>query len=465
MKKNSLNILTLGLSVLLASCEIIDPGIAIDRSAIDSALKTEAFVVNTADNCRQSSIRMADKSVSVSLEGVLNRESTGSVSISLDIDEDYVSIYNELHGTSYGFFPGTVSISSGIIEIEAGNDRSESVVVNLKPVSSMKEDKQYLLPISIRSDEVPMSADHCLLIIEDVRNGLKETDKGNGAVKSVVYVEVNNVNPLNALEFRLENSGKLFFDQVILFSANINWSKTEKRVYLKCNQSVQFLLDHSEQYIKPLQDKGIKVILSVLGNHDESGVAQLSELGAREFARELAAYCEAYGLDGVGFDDEYSKNPDVSNPWLTYTSTEAAARLLYETKKAMPGKIVMAYYLNHLNASLPSIDGVKPGNFVDYVVPDYAGSVPAAPLTGMTKANCAGAAINLTYGGGSLEERNLAKSNKDAGYGYYMFYNLDPSLWSTQVNRLDNISYGLYNQGITAPTGYYKYQQTNKTNL
>lgn len=40
----------------------------------------------------------------------------------------------------------------------------------------------------------------------------------------------------------------------------------------------------------------MKIIISILGNHDEAGVAQLSDMGAREFARELAAYCRAYNL-------------------------------------------------------------------------------------------------------------------------------------------------------------------------
>ena len=49
-------------------------------------------------------------------------------------------------------------------------------------------------------------------------------------------------------------------------------------------------------------------------------VLQLSDMGAREFARELAAYCRAYNLDGVAFDDEYSNSPDLSNPWLARPS-------------------------------------------------------------------------------------------------------------------------------------------------
>ena len=90
----------------------------------------------------------------------------------------------------------------------------------------------------------------------------------------------------------------------------------KQRVYLANNENVQFLLDNNDKYLQPLRKAGMKIIISILGNHDEAGVAQLSDMGAREFARELAAYCRAYNLDGVAFDDEYSNSPDLSNPCL-----------------------------------------------------------------------------------------------------------------------------------------------------
>ena len=100
------------------------------------------------------------------------------------------------------------------------------------------------------------------------------------------------------------------------------------------NPNVQFLLDNNEQFLQPLRKRGMKVILGILGNHDAAGVAQLSDMGCREFAKELAAYCNAYNLDGVGFDDEYSNSPDLSNPWFAPWSSAAASRLLYETQES-----------------------------------------------------------------------------------------------------------------------------------
>ena len=82
---------------------------------------------------------------------------------------------------------------------------------------------------------------------------------------------------------------------MVLFSGNINYDPAENRVYFSRNKEVQFLLDNNEEYLQPLRKCGIKVIMGVLGNHDDSGLAQLSDPAARDFAAELAAYCETYG--------------------------------------------------------------------------------------------------------------------------------------------------------------------------
>ena len=66
---------------------------------------------------------------------------------------------------------------------------------------------------------------------------------GDKTPKVMMYIEVNDTNPLNALEFVLKDSGKLFFDDIILFSANINYNAETGRVYVLNNPNVQFLLD------------------------------------------------------------------------------------------------------------------------------------------------------------------------------------------------------------------------------
>ena len=334
----------------------------------------------------------------------------------------------------------------------------------------MQEDQTYIVPLTVKTstEGVTLSEDmqHMVLLVKDYRN-MPNHDKGADAVQTVLYFEVNDVNPLNALEFVTE-SGKYFFDHVVLFAANINWDAEKKRVYVYNNPNVQFLLDNNEEYLQPLRKAGMKVIVSILGNHDEAGVAQLSDMGCREFARELAAYCNAYNLDGVAFDDEYSNSPDLSNPWLASHSTYAGSRLMYECKSAMPDKIVSLYNLNAMvSYGLEVIDGIEPGQYCDYAVGDYG--LSANPGIGMTKKQCGGMSIELARGSGDSSE-STARGRKEEGYGYYMFFSLNPTyyysgIWSPQVGRCQTVCRGLYEEELIAPEYYYPKNSTERTSI
>ena len=254
--------------------------------------------------------------------------------------------------------------------------------------------------------------------------------------------------------------------QVVLFAGNINWDASKQKVYMNANPNVQALLDNSEELLQPLRKKGIKVLLDILGNHDQAGIAGLSDWGCEQFGKELAQICLDYKLDGIGFDDEYSRYYG-SGKWFAGPSSQQAARLCYETKKAMkelcPWETwVHLYYLGYIQSSLPSvfIDGVehKPSEFIDNVCADYGGS--ARPVNGMGLSGCAGNSIQLNYGY-SISSSG-AKALMNQGYGWIMWFAFDPSGTGTVNNnrshslrQFRNVAEGCYEQSVRDPKNVY----------
>ena len=412
-----------------------------DEGIYDGLSRIDGMLVDEYNSANERTLTLTDDAMTTAVRFMLTCEPGKGVDAVVSYDGDYLQNYNLEHGTEYELFPESA------VELEG-------------------EGRMLLAP----DDEgitVPESSAHVVYLVKDGRTSLS-ADKGPDAVKNIVFFELGDANPLNALEFRLQESGKLFFDYVVLFSGNINYDPAENRVYFSRNKEVQFLLDNNEEYLQPLRKCGIKVIMGVLGNHDDSGLAQLSDPAARDFAAELAAYCETYGLDGVCFDDEYSNaNPDTSNPLFTRPSMAAAARLLYETKKAMPHKTVMVYYLGNITPYIPAVDGVDPGYFVDVAVADYSSINPGAtPMTGMPLKNCAGASIemNLLKGDWTTE---TARKQKAAGYGHYMFFSLNPDNYAVrgQVTMVRNVASGLYDETLDQVTHYYKKEDTERLEL
>lgn len=398
------------------------------------------------------------------------------IKVAYDADaEEYLTAYNAEHKTNYYLFPETLVTIGNDGEILMAPDERFSAGL---PVSLRSDDIQisksrtYIVPLKVESVTegvtVPEEYSRVTYIVKDVRSELSPY-KGEDAVKTVVFFELGDANPLNALEFRLSQSGALFFDYVVLFAGNINYDPLEDRVYFSRNKEVQFILDNAEDYIRPLQSAGIKVLMGVLGNHDDSGLAQLSDRTAREFAGELASYIYAYGLDGVCYDDEYSNaSPDLSNPHFVQPSPAAASRLLYETKKAMPDKVQMIYYMGNISPYMPAVEGIEPGYYVDFAVSDYR-VARTTPLSGMTLAQCSGSSIELSKTQGTSEAGDdseaTARQRKAEGYGYYMFFNLNPELYGTnsQISRCQTVAAGLYDDTIASVSYYYPKESTVRT--
>ena len=314
----------------------------------------------------------------------MTRPAAKTMSVSCAFDATALVEYNRSHATTYELYPeSAVSLQSvGRTLVNAGSQTSSPIRVTVEPSAEVTDGKSYAVPLRLTPSDasVTMQAgeDIYMLLVRDM-GSIPDASKASG-IKIISCMEVNDTNPLNNLEFTLKNSGKMLVDIVVLFASNMNYDAATGRVYISNNENIQHLLDHRDTYLKPLQARGMKVVLAMMGNHDQAGVSGLADETARAFARDLKNLCEAYELDGIFWDDEYSEY--AGGPGFVYpASSEAAARLIYETKKAMPDKLNLVYMAYAVNTweqqipgllnTLPDVDGVQAGAYVDYAINDY----------------------------------------------------------------------------------------------
>lgn len=373
-------------------------------------------------------------------------------------DADYLSEFNFNNKTECQIFPEHLCsmTGDGIVSIAAGAISGETTVTFSVDNDALVPDMSYLAPFSLTtvSDNVDVDYKNCR--INYVFTKQPDRPKPSSRVlRNAVYFEVNDTNPLNALEYVLED-GSMFFDAVVLFAANINYNSTEDLVYLNNNPNVQALLDETEVYIQPLRNKGIKVYLGLLGNHDAAGLCQLSDWGAKEWAREVALACKQYKLDGVNLDDEYSSSPIIGNRWFTNYSAAAGSRLCYELKKALkeecPWETEVTIFQYGGMYNLPAVDGHSPSEFVDAIWANYGSK--GKPVEGMTSNSaCSG----LSYKNGFISSSEVTDAI-DNGYGWFMYWNFNPvpRLGSTWKLSMETVSRTAYGVELVKPTGYYK---------
>ncbi|TDS09744.1 glycoside hydrolase family 18 protein [Sphingobacterium paludis] len=313
-----------------------------------------------------------------------------------------------------------------------------------------------LLFLSCKQEVLDVApAEEALITSNQDQLPVASAEKSTG-IKIVSCMEVNDTNPLNNLSLTLKNSGKPLVDMVILFSSNINYDQQTGKVRVTHNDNVTHLLENKDKYLKPLKDRGMKVILSILGNHDRAGVANLDEQTARDFASEIRNVCATYDLDGVFFDDEYSRYENPPPPGFVTPSYRAAARLCYETKMAMPEKLVMVYVYSLTGdfGGANAIPQAQAGAYIDYALHDYLASFdlstryPGLPRSGWGMSS-GEYALNRYPTTAALQ--NL----RSGGYGAHLIFAFDPNranFSSRQMPALQNIASILFDDELVFDT-------------
>jgi hypothetical protein len=224
---------------------------------------------------------------------------------------------------------------------------------------------------------------------------------------SVAYVEVNSNSMLNVGKYSLANGSGNVFDIGVIFAANINYDVATRSAYLFFNPNVQRVLDNVATQVRPLQAKGIKVMLSILGNHQGAG-----------FANEFAEY----GNNSTG-------QPNASS--FVY--------LVSALRAAMPSKLITLYNIGP-SASRLSFGGVDITSKFSYAWNPFYGTW-GVPNIALPKAKLSPAAIQINATPTSTVT-SLARRTVSEGYGVYLTYNLGAPDAHTYISAFTRELYG-----------------------
>ena len=378
----------------------------------------------------------------------LNKATNKDITVTFKVDESALNTYNQVNGTNYPMYPtDKLSLENeGITTIPAGKRKSSSVELDIQPGGTIGT--RYAVAVSATaSDGIETSSNNeSYIYLVTPQATLPNTEKGR--VKTICYIEVNNENILNAGEYTMENSKKPFFDIVNVFAANIRLNE-EGKPYVHCNPQVTFVLENADKLIRPLQQKGIKVHLTILGDHTPPGMRSLGDEAAKDFAKELKSYVDIYGFDGISFDDEWSNYEQVGgHPGLVVPSQEQYSRLIYECRQIMPDKQIGVYWCKQengepsINYPLGEIEGKDVNDLLDYTV--FGNYNLWNELSHIDKTKQCPYAINVTEDNFYPNSVYLSKIKNE--WGYFAIYNLKASkVYSSKFNEIGQT---LYNDNI-----------------
>ena len=438
---------------MLASCsEKFNVGNEVNEDGYLAATKQVVGVRNEDGKALFTTVELAGENTSVNFYAALSKPASDATDAVISIaDASYVDAYNAEHGTSYIAYPAAASIENGQVSVAKGERKSQAAVMNIKADATVSAEVTYMIPVSVTSKSAESGKMHYVMVKDYRGRKFASSEKASG-IKLFSCMEVGNTNPLFHKSFMLQESGLPLFDVVILFSAKIVYDKEECKIKIKNETGIAGTLEGG--VVQQLHDYGMKVVVSILGS-DDAGVAHLTDEACKSFAKEIANYCEAYELDGVFFDDEYTYSWNY--PGMTSPSRERAARLCYETKMAMPDKMVICYLYSRTYGFHNEIEGVEPGDFVDYGINDYGAWLGEDQFLGMERSQIAPCSANFAsaYARWTATPGNLERVRNE-GYGGFMVYCLtfvSKDVWDREIEALQNIAQYLYDDTLV-DTGY-----------
>ena len=201
------------------------------------------------------------------------------------------------------------------------NKEQTSVTISIK--INNQDDGTYVLPLVLKSGDEEVG----LQFVEIVNSEAFDIDM-TWVDRTPTVEEPRIVAIVEATENDLRNIGNYMlypygesqpekrrplFDMAVIFSANVNFDEFSCKPVLYYNEDVKRILDNIDIFVRPLQEKGIKVLLSIMPNHQGIGFSNLDISNDRkmikDFAADISSAVSEYGLDGVMFDDEYADYP------------------------------------------------------------------------------------------------------------------------------------------------------------
>lgn len=278
---------------------------------------------------------------------------------------------------------------------------------------------------------------------------------GDKSPKIMVYVETNDVNPLNALCW--EMNGEKFIDILNLFASNIHKdSDGYPTVYL--NDKLTRILEPDpanptttgfHKYVEPLQAAGIKVCMTSLGDWQGIGVANMTPEMADRYA-DILVYCvDRYGLDGINFDDEYANY--TSMEYNSYSHVIKALRAKLDAKFGAGNKLITVFQWGNYN----QID-VTAGGMIDYADHGTFGQnifYSSSSILGVTNDRWMPQAINIGYSYNSIyltQITNRSAQTANGNYAGIMMFNLRPSNDQSPLPVFQAIANGAYNSATVS---------------
>ena len=289
------------------------------------------------------------------------------------------------------FFPtANLQMSAETITVKAGKTDSDKIVIKLSN-KELDPETIYSLPLTVvLSDdngtviksEYIISVDKLSVTADSWQIETKEKIEMNPELFTVLYLNVEEYQPqaANVLTYMRTHMDEGYLQKHYTLAGNIvnlrpstvGYVPESQRVIFSLSPDLNYVLENSARYIRPLQAAGRKVCICIQGGGKGIGFCNMSDAQIEDFTAQVKNVVESYGIDGINLRDEGSGYGKEGFPPMNTTSYP---KLIKSLREALPGKLLTLVdkeepteYFH--DAAL--CGGIEVGKYIDYAWHGYA---------------------------------------------------------------------------------------------
>lgn len=252
---------------------------------------------------------------------------------------------------------------------------------------------EYVLPLTVAGQDAP-DADKTLYYNVSVRQPYTDADgyalHDGHDLFFVFYINTNDFQPLLAQDYIMRKklargTTVAWYDTVgniiNLRTVVLDYDAATGRALLNLGNDMRYVLDHAVKYIRPLQEHGRKVCISIEGSGKGLGFCNLTDEQIVDFVAQVKTVVEEFGIDGINLWD---RSAGYGKKGMPAVNTTSYPKLIKALREALGSEKLLTVTVYEEPTSTfwdtQATGGIAVGDYIDYAWSGYNSNSEAPQL-------------------------------------------------------------------------------------
>lgn len=243
---------------------------------------------------------------------------------------------------------------------------------------------EYVLPLTVAGQDAP-DANKTLYYNVSVRQPYTDADgyalHDGHDLFFVFYINTNDFQPLLAQDYIMRKklargTTVAWYDAVgniiNLRTVMLDYDAATGRALLNLGNDMRYVLDHAVKYIRPLQEHGSKVCISIEGSGKGLGFCNLTDGQIVDFVAQVKTAVEEFGIDGINLWD---RSAGYGKEGMPAVNTTSYPKLIKALREALGSEKLLTVTVYGEPTSTfwdtQATGGIAVGDYIDYAWSGY----------------------------------------------------------------------------------------------